>query len=61
MAGAIGDIAALIQGDDPYIGLLVFKDSIPAYAGTNPGNTHMILDGVSENGRAIDDRHLVEN
>lgn len=51
LAGAIQEIAALVQGDDDYIGLLVDKDST-SYAGTNPGNTHMIFDGTTQNGRA---------
>lgn len=51
IAGTIQELAALIQGDDDYVGLLVFKDSTE-YAGTNPGNTHMIYDGTTQNGRA---------
>lgn len=51
LAGIIGELAPLILGDDAYIGLLVHKDST-SYAGTNPGNTHMIFEGATENGRA---------
>jgi hypothetical protein len=51
VAGAVQTLASLIQGDDDYAGLMVFKDST-SYAGTNPGTTHMIYDGTTLNGRA---------
>jgi hypothetical protein len=51
-AGVIFQIANLLQGGDDLIGEFVFKDSIPAYAGTNPSNNYMIFDHTTENGRA---------
>lgn len=54
-AAIFGQLASqlydLYVGDDDYVGVMVFKDST-AYAGTNPGNTHMIYKGIEQNGRA---------
>lgn len=54
-AALFGQLASqlydLYVGEDDYVGVMVDKDST-AYAGLNPGNTHMIYKGNEQNGRA---------
>jgi hypothetical protein len=51
LAASLAEIANFLDGADQMIGLMQYKDST-AYAGTNPGTSHMVFRGTSLNGRA---------
>lgn len=54
-AALFGQLASqlydLYVGEDDYVGVMVDIDST-AWAGQNPGNTHMVMKGADQNGRA---------